>query len=577
MWTTHLKRACGVWTVVLSVTSAALAAEHPIEAIPESAGVVLRLKQPQQTVERMSKFVQNVEPAMVQQVQQLSAMSGILISNPAQAGVDSKGDWWAVVFVEGESQPKVAFAVPTTDADAMKQAVGEQFHFATYENWTLYSQDEATIKRIQDRISGEGESIHAKVDEATISAFDAGDVSLYVNVDHLAEAYRDKLDEAEGQIDVLIDQISSMTPPNSGVNMEAIWDMYRNLAHGLVQAVRDTRGLTVTVAFNPQNVLIEEFVSMKSGTQSAEYLAGHPGSSLELMEKLPANKLIYYGFHGDMDELMQMGIDMSQKIVQNQNEETTKALKNIQEEYKKLKLGDMVGALSLGALETGIVQNTNILEVSPTEKMQQIVREMLPALSKMEIEGFKQTVEIQKDAEKFGDLSADVQITKQEVDPDLDPTGMQQKLMEIMYGPDGVTSRYVYTEGKMVQVIGHGREGMEEALAALKNGSGKTVGASETFKSVREQVGKSANFVALLDLARLGVEAGIRIAESGEFPVPFDAESLKELDIQPSYIGFSIATESQALRCRTSITAAQVKAIVKLVQFSQTMQQRGRL
>ena len=64
-----------------------------------------------------------MQPGLGETVRQSAQGLGQAISVPSLAGVDRSRDWYVFTFMTPGEQPKVVFAIPTTDADELKQAI----------------------------------------------------------------------------------------------------------------------------------------------------------------------------------------------------------------------------------------------------------------------------------------------------------------------------------------------------------------------------------------------------------------------------------------------------------------------
>jgi hypothetical protein len=67
-----------------------------------------------------------------------------------------------------------------------------------------------------------------------------------------------------------------------------------------------------------------------------------------------------------------------------------------------------------------------------------------------------------------------------------------------------------------------------------------------------------------MDLPSLVAQGLSAAAEIPGNPLPVDASMVDNLNIEQSYIGFSLASESNGIHCKTDIPVKQIQGFVKL-------------
>ena len=535
----------------------------PLDAIPDSASVVIRLKGPENTIGKIVALVNQVEPQFAPLIEAQSKAIGLLIANPAMMGVDQKQDWWVAVFTSADSEPGIVFVVPATDADALKKAVGAGHEALVHENHVIYTQDKTAAEKVKQRLGGTGQSITAVIGKSSQAVFDSGDLAAFVNVRQITKTYKAQLDEASAAVDQALGQMADVAPEMPGMDMKAVFDMYGQMARGLLQAVKDTEEYTFALAVDGSGITIEEYARFTEGSATDEVFKSHTTSDLALVDKLPAGKPIYFGAHGDMQSLIKWGMGISASMYSG-NEDIKKSMAQMAEGMTALKWGAYAGSVGLGSVEQGVLEMIVALEVEPSEKMRDLSRNVLKAMGTMQAGPMKQEYDVKADAEKYGEHSADVMTMKQEINPELDPLGIQKKIMAVMYGPDGMTARLVYLPGMMIETVGGGKPAMTEALKAFEGGG---TAANEAVAKTRKQLVPKSNLLVLVDLPGLVASALQKVADSGQSPFPLPPALLDSVKSEPSYMGFAIAAEPQALRLKAVIPAEQVKGVTKLVQI----------
>jgi hypothetical protein len=291
------------------------------------------------------------------------------------------------------------------------------------------------------------------------------------------------------------------------------------------------------------------------------------------LSSLPAGSLAYFGMQGDTSDLMAFaGGFMS--VFAGENKDAAAELQSTIDAVAKLKFGMIGSSFSLGNLEQGAIRTVTITEVSEPAKMRELTQRMYKVMSKIETGGVKQTYELKADAEKFGRNSADVLTMTTETADANDPSvEMVNRMMKMMYGPEGMTTRQVYLKDRVVQTMGGGKEAMSGALAATEQSGGTTK--DKVMQQARGRLSDKANMIVLFDLPGTVAKAMTLVAESGALPIPLDPDVMKGVEIKPSYLGFSLTTEPQGLRAKTHIPVEQAQGVARLVQLFIALQAAG--
>ncbi len=547
--------------LLLAMCVVARGADHPLEAFPDSTGLVVHLKTPQTTLKKAAEFVGKVDESWRAPFDRGTERIGELIYNLKLEGIDVKGDWWVAVFPGPDGEPGVVFAVPVSDASAAKKATGDSFQYASYQNWLLYSDHDASFDAVEKRVKGEGKSIVPVIDRESRRLLDDGDVGVFVNVKQLLVTYKNELDNFKTQAEQGLKQLGQAHPGAPGMNVGAMFSLYGELLKSVLKGLEDSEGFTFAATLGDKGLMLEELFRVKAESEADKFFQSQPPSALTTLDKLPGGQRIYYGLHGDGKSLTQWGMKMSGVMFEG-NSEAKKAMEAAAAELAKLKIGGYVGSIAVGDLKDGLFRMTAVSEVDQPEKMRDLYRVMPETFAKLEGLPFKQELKIEKDAEKYGDRSGDIVTIKQEADPKLDPLGMQKQILNLAYGPQGMVTRVVVLKEMLVQTVGGGKPAMEELLKAL---DGSAVSTADPRAAARQQLSKEANLVFLIDLPGLAVDALGTASQFGQLPIPIDAAGLKGLGIEPSYLGCSVTTEKQGVRAKTHVPLEQLQGIAKLI------------
>lgn len=583
------------------------AATDPVEAFPDSTSVLLRFKDPTTTIKRAVRIATGLDKEFGQTIQQMSNGIGALISNPKGVGVDRKGDWWLAVFLHDDAPPGVVFAIPASDADAMKRALSQGgggqrggvaapgsrnpaggpaagrpgfgarngYQFVDISKYVLYTTDQAAVQAMQARINGTGRSIKTLIDAESNGVMLRGDLSVYVNVRQLRERYKVELEAAGEEVDAALKDLPNFAPKVPDVDLEPVFKMYGRMFQGLLQGVQDAESFTAGIAVRSRGVEMEEYLRVKADSPTDRFLQSSAPSELAALDKLPPNKLMYVGMHCDITALTKWGMELTSAMLK--DEKVKQQMQEVLKAFQEVKFGGMVMGFGLGDLEHGALQTVTFTEVTPVEPIRDLSRKTTQALGQMSFAGIKQQMELKPDAETYGQHSADILTLKTEVDAQADPLGIQKQIMSMMYGPEGMTQRIVYLNNGMVQTMGGGRKAMEEALKSLEapSKSSSDEPANPTLDLTRSQLSAKANLVWLMDVPGLVSDAlGLMSSGGGQLPVAIPEEELKKLSGQRSYLGCSVTTEPAGLRAKTFVPKQQIESIYKLVGMFRTMFQQ---
>lgn len=557
-------------------------AEGPLDLIPADASVVVRVKSPQATIAKVAGFVNSVQPGMGFVVQSQAAALGVGISNPTMGGVDLRNDWHIAVFTVKNAEPVVVFLVPATKGteertgvDQMKEAVGDQFTFASKGNWVAYSMDEAVIELVEDCIDGAGDSI--ALGRRSNELFDAADISVHVNVGGIVDTYAEEIEAGEEQLDIALEGIGAQLPNTQGFDFTPIIEMYGQMARGALRGVRDSDAFTLGVTIDSDALVIEELLLVDKDSGSDKFLQSHGTSDLTLLNSLPKDKLGYVAMHGDFTAMAQWGMEFAVKIMGDNDDAAgvKEKLATISAHMKEIEFGSAAWAFGLADADKGILQGYAISEASPASKVKELSRLMGEGYN-IQVPGVKQEFSVEKDAEKYGDLSADVIRIKQEFDEQSDPLQMQKKLQELLYGENGIEQRVIVKDEKhVVQTFGGGRETMEELIAAA-NASAPATGTAAA--KARAGLMEKANLIGLIDLPNLALKIG-RAALANEdlaAQAPVKKKDLEGITVPASYIGFAVGTEAQGLRLRTQIPAKTFQNFAQIAAYVQQQKLKER-
>jgi hypothetical protein len=554
-----------------SSAALALAGDPPLAAFPKDADVVIRLKAPQKTIEKVAVTAGAADEKLAAQIQENAPFIGVLISNPALAGVDMEQDWLVVVHAHADSDPAVVFCIPATDASAMQAALDPKFQKFDRDGWVYYSEDAAAIESLQKTTPSTGDAITSEIDGPAKALFDQGDISVFLNADHLTEVYKDQLEKGTSDAVKQLNRQAGMLSVIPGVDMGSAFGEGANTGR---EILKDTRAFTSATVFTENGVNIETLGQFKDGSTTAQAIDGHPGDSLATVSQLPAGGVLYFGVSSSLSQKVETGLSSAGALDDEEpTEEKQAKVEKLKKTLAEVTFKSFAVGLGIGHLEDGILRLTSITEASPTSKVRDF-KEATSELSNVELpgQGIKQTSEYTRDAETAGDQKIDLQVVETTVDPNVNPF-MGKILTDIttaLFGPKGMQARYSYWDDKYLFGMGGGPEAMKTAVEGV---AGSQPNGTDEF---REKLLPQPNVLVLLDVRQIGYRLLKAAAARPELNLPIDPQSISEKAPAPSYIGFSASTEPKALRTKSQLPSEQLKAIVELAIVARSLRQQQR-
>ncbi len=553
---------CGV------IAQSTVAQEAPLGMIPASAAVVIRLQAPETAAGDLRAFLNKVQPGIGDLAgAQLPSALGQMISNPALAGVDQSRDWYFAVFVDGLGPPENVLLLPAADVAELKKAMGPEYEFVEKDGWLACSTEDRYHDAFEQCVSGAVESIAARIDERTTSALMSGHLGVVVNAAVLRESFAEELDSAEerleGLIQIIAQQLRNASP---GMDMDYVFDIYRDAGKFLLQGVRDSTSMALSVKVTDSTLQIEHLLSVTADTATDAFFQTQPVNDLARLTTVPEGMAGYVAIHGNPLVLL----DWSERLVSrmlSDEEQQEKMAKSIAI-MRQAKFGAIAGGGDLLPDKDPALRYYAVSEISPPSVMAETMQLFATGID-YDIAGIQVSSTLQTDAESIDGQSISIFQMEQTIPPELDPTGMQKALNEKLYGTDGIVQRIALKDDLVLQTMGGGTESMKRLLTSTGWSDPKLLEA-------RARQHEQANLLILVDVPNSVLKFAKLILGTGAVPVPVQPEQLDDLVISPSYAGFSLAVEKQRLSARTSIPLETFQGFVQIGQFIQQLTGQAR-
>jgi len=544
------------------------AADAP-DLIPSSVAAVIRLKAPDKTVEGIADFVNAVRPGFGSLIQGQAGMLGVGISNPTMNGVDKSQDFWVAVFLEKDEEPSVVFIIPASDAEAMEKAVDESFEFIAHEGFGIYSEDKAATDIIRKHLDNpRAESIADVASDEMKEVVSGADIALAVNLTVVKSIYKDELEEAKEKFSDAIQDLPNQTLEIPGMKLDWLPGVAEKVGKHVFTAVNDAQGYAVTFSATKVGLEFQEYLEFAEGSQSSGFLAEHPPEALGVINKMPANQLMYGALGSCVAGMNEWGMSLIPQLFE-LTKEQEKQWGEIAKKAKKIKYGTTGMSFSLGDPESGLIRGFTAAESTPTDLIREIAKQAAEAMGSLELPGMKQEMTFEEKAENINGVDIDIMTTKQVLDDD-QFGGFQAQINQIMYGGEAIETRMAFLDGVTLQTVGGGTESMKTALEAYKKSA---AGSDEVVTRDLKPFGRTSNGVFIIDVPTL-VVAGLKIAATSPLlpPMPFDEEQLEDLKVERSYLGCSFHLSDTSCKAKIHIPIQSIQAGMTLFGFFQQLQ-----
>jgi len=539
-----------VTALLLGAGSQAVAQDHPLSYFSGEVDVLIRLKEPDQTLEKVVKLVNQVQPGAGDALResQLGAL-GALISNPTLTGVDQSRDWYAGVYFQAGAQPIVVFAIPAVKSEDLVSAVGEMTT-RVHEKWVLYTDAESIPE------ADSAASAATKMGAARISSLTSGDLSIDVNVAHVREIYADQIEVAQDKVLESLNQLRFL-PSQGGMNPQVLVEIYGTLAEGAFQALADGQVSQASLSITDTELVLNKQVIFSDNSPSAQFLANNKQAEMPELLQLPDGGQIYYGISGEMKTFMRAAMKLNMMLLQDGDQ--TKQLNEMTELMQPIHFGPLIASLTVSKTDPSPFHAITLFQASPIDAVRRMNREVVKKTETIETETLKQTSTLKPDAETYGEFKADLVEIKQEFKTDTPAGEMQMKFQKMMGGNDAMISRVLYLKDEYITCMGGGEKRVHELLKRLN--STKT----NQLVKARKPLMKTANLLLFLDLARFfGDTLSVAATHIDEFPLPINSQMIDTLNLKPSYLSMAAGSDANTAQFEMRLPIEQILGITKL-------------
>ena len=532
------------------------AADSPLSQISDEAAVVIRIRAFDATVEKVAALANAVQPEFGDMVSQNATLFGPVISNPALTGVDRTKDFYLVLFVREEGEPKALFAIPTTDGPALQKALPENFESQVRENWVFYA----------DKDHGVPEAVSATESLATLlsktkanAVFENSDIGLHINVGHITDVYDTKIQEGRQKFEAGIQQ--GLNTP--GVeNAESVVEILKLEADLAFKLLEETSTFTMGVTATDTGLEIEDYIDFEADSEIADCLKRQPTSKFAGLSRLGVALPLYVGVSAEFSEMADFGGKIMASLYK--SEDFRQTMQDYAQTLKQSQANTMLMSLDLTSGTHGLFRACTLVETKSAADLLAAGRKFAAASKSLKISGVTQETTLEPEAETIGTRKIDVMTVKQTPNPNQPGAQMQTMMTGIMFGPNGLQSRMTALADGFLQVQGGDKEAMEAALKAYDANT-------NSLTDARQGLAEESHLLVLFDLPGLVNNAMLAATTIPGIPIPFQRAAVEDLQISRSYTAISAVGEEHAVRIKTKVPVEQFQGVLKLVNFVQSM------
>ncbi len=535
------------------------AADSPLSQISDEADVVIRIRAFDATVEKVAALANAVQPGMGDLVSQNATAFGLVLSNPALTGVDRTKDFYLVLFVREEGEPKALFAIPTTDGAAMQKAIAEgqpNFETQVRENWVFYA----------DKDHGVPAAVEATESLATLlsktkaqAVFENSDIGLHINVGRITDVYDAQIQEGRQQFEAGIQQ--GLNTP--GVeNAETVVEILKLEADLAFKLLEETSTFTMGVTATDAGLEIEDYIDFEADSELAAFLKRQPTSNFAGLSRLGAELPMYVGVSADFSDMADFGGKIMASLYK--SEDFRQTMQDYGQTLKQSNVHAMVMSMDLTSGTQGLFRACSLVETKSAADLLVAGRKLAAASKSLKISGVTQETTLEPEAETIGTRKVDVMTLKQTPDPNQPGAQMQTMMNGILFGPHGLQTRMTALADGFLQVQGGEKAAMEAALTAYDANS-------NSLTDARQGLAEESHLLVLLDLPGMVNNGMLAATTIPGIPIPFQRAAVEELQIVRSYTAISAVGEEHAVRIKTKVPVEQFQGVLKLVNFVQSL------
>lgn len=545
-----------VFACLLLVATAT--ADDALKLIPDSSIVVVRVKTPQQTISDLADFADLVEPGVGAMIRPQLLQVARAFRLGSLAGVDTNKDWYVFGMAQQGGAPQTVCLVPATDAEEVSEQINPLMAVRTFDGYVAIGTEEWPLDAVAETSSATGKSILDQLSQQAIAELNSGHFGVVLNTPAMRLVIAPQLQEAEGAIDQLIDQMAGqLRTANPAMNTAGIETFYRTMFKNGLQATRDNEFLTLSLEVVESDLRFRGLSQFAEASDSATFLKTQPTSGFDGLSMLPAGQSAYAAARLDVSGYFDVIMPMIESAMSG-NEQYKQAYEKVVDLMATMEYGDFLLSMDMDMEQAeGALSIASIAYATPMESMKQLMEQFV-TLPPLDMNGVKVETSYDPEVATINGKPIGKFVTRQTLSPQLDPTGLQQAVQDRLYGPDGMTQYLLMEDERLIQVVGDGIEGLKALATGQKN-------ESQQFQSARSKLHEQATMIVLADLPQGLKNLAVLTLSIQNLPVPVTAAQISELKIEPTLAGMSAKVVDRGVEVKAHLPAAAIRNVVQAV------------
>jgi hypothetical protein len=565
-------------------------AAEPLEAIPDEVAVVLHFSSVDQLVGNVNDMLGAISPLVANAGTEFERGISEMFLHSGRINleaIDRKAPVYFAIFPLDLAEPApLAWLVKANDEAALRKALlaadqeveaqvtqrddgfeevrggPRPYYIARRGEFFLYTYHPEIVGKLA--ACNPKRSFASVIGPDGIQELHQGDAALAVNLRLLTTKYKSLIEETRDRVLAEIKNLPEDQLQAGGASPEAVRKLYSDLTTFAFDTLFDATWAAGHVDLSAEGGGGSAVVRVTEGSPSANYLAANPGSTLELLELLPAGAPAYWGFHFGPKSLEAWAKWYLQSTFGDIFKDPESAAKII-EQLAASGMHTQVSSFSLPKDAAGGLYGTNLVQAEKPKQLLEAMRGYADAFGHAKTPIFEQQVEYKAAAEKYKDHVIDILSLKYTYPETNKPEiVLAQGIIKKLFGNEGLQTRLALVDDILLEVTGSDPKHMQQTLDSIASGQG-VLALEKAYSQTRDKLGEQANVVMLLNVPQLIIDSVNVVRDIEPFGTLLAAAPFN-FGLQPpaSFSGLSIGAEKNGLRVRVFVPVEQPQNVLKI-------------